>query len=92
MLPPFPTWCRKLAARQAKQFAEQQRRVEAEHKARMFQDQQKRLKEFSAIGGRKMDADSLIKHIIGPDTKQQKPSGPATQQAAPAGKLSHKAF
>ena len=34
-------------------------------KARQYKEQQNRLKEFSALGGRKMDADSMIKSIIG---------------------------
>ena len=80
---------RKLAARQAKQFEEQRKRVEAEHKARKFLDQQKRLKELSAIGGRKMDADSLIKHIIGPDIKGKTgpPGGVPQQQPAVPGRF-----
>ena len=34
-------------------------------KDRQFQDQQKRLKEFTAMGGRKMDVDSFMKSIVG---------------------------
>lgn len=71
---------RKLAARHARQLEEQRKKLEAEHRARMFQEQQKRLKEFSAIGGRKIDADSMIKNIIGPD--KVRPAG-AAQQATP---------
>ena len=74
--------------RQAKQLEGQRKRAEAELKARMFQEQQKRLKEFSAIGGRKMDADSLIKHIIGPDTKGRS-AGASQQQAAPERESEH---
>ena len=52
-------------------------------KDRQFQDQQKRLKEFTAIGGRKMDVDSFMKSIVGdPDPRRrqvQPPPGGAMQ-------------
>ena len=46
--------------------------MEEEAKRRQFQEQQKKLREFSAIGGRKMDADSLIQSIMGPEQQPQR--------------------
>ena len=64
---------------------EQKRRAEHEAKQRRIQEQQKRLKEFSAIGGRKMDADSLIDSILGPKPGQTRQQGP--QGAMPPGMI-----
>ena len=45
---------------------EQRRKLEQELKHRQFVEQQKRLQEYSSLGGRrKMNADTLIESIIG---------------------------
>ncbi len=54
-------------------------------KEQQFKEQQKRLREFSAIGGRKMDADSFIEAIVGPN-KPSAPTKPGMGQQ-PAGLL-----
>ena len=74
---------RKLIAQQQKMMEEQRKRMEKAIKEKQFQDQQKRLKEFTAIGGRKVDLDSFMKSIVGDEPKkpqpqpQSRPGGPA---------------
>ena len=63
----------KMVAHQAKMMEEQRKKMEQAIKARQFQEQQKKLREFSTVGTRKMDADSLINHIIGPSKPNSKP-------------------
>ena len=73
---------RKLIAQQQKMMEEQRKRMEKAIKEKQFQDQQKRLKEFTAIGGRKVDVDSFMKSIVGDEPKkpqpqpQSRPGGP----------------
>ena len=52
---------------------EQRKRMEKAIKEKQFQDQQKRLKEFTAIGGRKVDVDSFMKSIVGDEPKKPQP-------------------
>ncbi len=63
-------------AQQQKLLEEQRRRMEKALKERQFHDQQKRLKEFTAIGGRKVDVDSFMKSIVGEPDKKQQQCGP----------------
>ena len=69
-------------AQQQKMMEEQRKRMEKAIKERQFQDQQKRLKEFTAIGGRKVDVDSFMKSIVG-DADPRK-TQPAAGAHAPA--------
>ena len=47
--------------------AEEQRKVyEQSLKKQAFQEQQKKLKEFNNMSGRKINADAMIQHIVGP--------------------------
>ena len=69
--------------KEQKMLEDRKRRAEQEVKQRRIQEQQKRLKEFSAIGGRKMDADSLIESIIGPKSGGNRPPTTGPPGVAP---------
>ncbi len=65
-----------MLAQQQRLMEEQKKKMEKAMKERQFQEQQKRLKQFTAIGGRKMDVDSYMKSIVGgPDHPQQQKHG-----------------
>ncbi len=65
-----------MLAQQQRLMEEQKKKMEKAMKERQFQEQQKRLKQFTAIGGRKMDVDSYMKSIVGgPDPPQQQKHG-----------------
>ena len=69
----YVLFIRKLIAQQQKMMEEQRKRMEKAIKEKQFQDQQKRLKEFTAIGGRKVDVDSFMKSIVGDEPKKPQP-------------------
>jgi hypothetical protein len=66
----------KLQQQQKKQMEEQKKLMEQQMKQMHFQEQQQRLRQFSTIGCRKMDADSLINSIVG----QPKPKTTVAKQ------------
>ncbi len=76
-----------MMAQQQRLVEEQKKKMEQEMKHRQFQEQQKKLREFTAIGGRKMDADSLMKSIVG--IEQRGPRGQSMQQMQMAQQIQH---
>lgn len=66
---------------------------EKQLKMKKFEDQKKKLMEFSVGGYRNnVSADRLIQNILGPETKRNNPSSvskniPSSSQAKPIGKL-----
>ena len=50
----------------AKAAEDQRKKYEQTMKKHAFQEQQKKLKEFNNMSGRKINADAMIQHIVGP--------------------------